>query len=66
MVVAAYMIAKQISLEKDGLQIIESRLKDFMEAMLVLNALNLAYICVFLTVSSSAFKHNSFEEFEAG
>ena len=43
-VVAAYMIAKQNSLEKDGLQIIESRLKDFMEAMLVLNALNLAYI----------------------
>ena len=65
-VVAAYMIAKQNSLEKDGLQIIESRLKDFMKAMLVLNALNLAYICAFLTVSVSAFKHNSFEEFEAG
>jgi len=34
--------------------------------MLVLNAVNLAYICLFLAVSLVKFEHNNFDEFKAG
>jgi hypothetical protein len=34
--------------------------------MLILNVLNLAYICLLLAISLVKFEHKNFEEFEAG
>lgn len=66
LVVGAYMLIRQTKEEKGGIAVNESRLKDFIKAMLVLNALNLAYICLFLAISLIKFEHKNYDEFEAG